>query len=99
MKAIKRIEREATVESELKWERKLTVALQTTGNFVLCVALSLALPVVYLQSLHSQQQDCLPLMDGRKAVLLNTCKYVLSQNKWCKHNAIKGINLHPDYFG
>lgn len=41
--------------SELKWERKLAVALQTTGAFVLCVALSLALPMLYLQSLHSQQ--------------------------------------------
>lgn len=58
MKVVKRTEREATVESELKWERKLAVALQTTGAFVLCVALSLALPMLYLQSLHSQQRVC-----------------------------------------
>lgn len=55
MKPVRRIEREGTVESELKWARKLAVALQATGAFVLCVALSLALPVLYLQSSHSQQ--------------------------------------------
>lgn len=50
---MKRIEREATVENKEKQERKLAVALQTPGAFALCLDLSLALPVLYLQSLHS----------------------------------------------